>query len=104
MTRLKPAPLRDIKLSRVLFAMCWCAYAAAYTGRLNLSAAIAADTVFLLRATEKDVEAFLAEPVLANHPAVVGKRVYPLGLTSFRIDPYSGRQIIERLRESFARR
>nr|MBQ4317583.1 MFS transporter [Clostridia bacterium] len=41
MTRLKPAPLRDIKLSRVLFAMCWCAYAAAYTGRLNLSAAIA---------------------------------------------------------------
>lgn len=75
-----------------------------FFSRENLSAAIAADTVFLLRATEKDVEAFLAEPILANHPAVVGKRVYPLGLTSFRIDPYSGRQIIERLRESFARR
>ncbi|WP_100960916.1 Fe2+-enterobactin ABC transporter substrate-binding protein [Bosea sp. FBZP-16] len=75
-----------------------------FFSRENLSAAIAADTVFLLRATEKDVEAFLAEPVLANHPAVIGKRVYPLGLTSFRIDPYSGRQVIERLRESFARR
>ncbi|WP_152016626.1 MULTISPECIES: Fe2+-enterobactin ABC transporter substrate-binding protein [unclassified Bosea (in: a-proteobacteria)] len=75
-----------------------------FFSRENLSAAIAADTVLLLRATDNDVEAFLAEPVLANHPAVTGKRVYPLGLTSFRIDPYSGRQIIERLRESFARR
>lgn len=75
-----------------------------FFSRENLSAAIAADTVLLLRATDRDVEAFLAEPVLANHPAVTGKRVYPLGLTSFRIDPYSGRQIIERLRESFARR
>lgn len=74
-----------------------------FFSRENLSAAITADTVFLLRATQKDVEAFLAEPVLANHPAVVGKRVYPLGLTSFRIDPYSGRQILEQLRESFAR-
>lgn len=74
-----------------------------FFSRENLSAAIAADTIFLLRATQKDVETFLAEPVLANHPAVTGKRVYPLGLTSFRIDPYSGRQIIERLRESFAR-
>ena len=38
---IKPAPLRDIKLSRMLFAMCWIGYAAAYVGRLNLSAAIA---------------------------------------------------------------
>lgn len=74
-----------------------------FFSRENLSAAITTDTVFLLRATQKDVEAFLAEPVLANHPAVTGKRVYPLGLTSFRIDPYSGRQILKRVRESFAR-
>ena len=72
-----------------------------FFSRENLSAAITTDTVFLVRATEKDVQAFLAEPVLANHPAVIGKRVYPLGLTSFRIDPYSGRQILEQLRESF---
>lgn len=74
-----------------------------FFSRENLSAAIAADTVFLLRATEKDVQAFLAEPVLANHPAVTGKRVYPLGLSSFRIDPYSGRQILEQVRASFAK-
>lgn len=74
-----------------------------FFSRENLSAAIAADTVFLLRATQKDVEAFLAEPVLVNHPAVIRKRVYPLGLTSFRIDPYSGRQILEQLRASFAK-
>ncbi|MCV9940290.1 Fe2+-enterobactin ABC transporter substrate-binding protein [Boseaceae bacterium BT-24-1] len=74
-----------------------------FFSRENLSAAITTDTVFLLRATQKDVEAFLVEPVLANHPAVTGKRVYPLGLTSFRIDPYSGRQILEQLHESFAR-
>lgn len=73
-----------------------------FFSRENLSAAIAGDTVFLLRATEKDVQPFLDEPVLANHPAVLGKRVYPLGLTSFRIDPYSGRQILERVRQSFA--
>ncbi|WP_092157017.1 Fe2+-enterobactin ABC transporter substrate-binding protein [Bosea sp. CRIB-10] len=74
-----------------------------FFSRENLSAAIAADIVFLLRATQKDVEALLAEPVLANHPAVAGKRVYPLGLTSFRIDPYSGRQILEQVRASFAK-
>jgi len=39
--RVKPAPLTDMKLSRLLFVMCWIGYAAAYTGRLNLSAAIA---------------------------------------------------------------
>jgi iron complex transport system substrate-binding protein len=74
-----------------------------FFSRENLSAAITGDTVFLLRATDKDVTAFLAEPVLANHPAVLGKRVHPLGVTSFRIDPYSGRQVIETVRAAFAR-
>lgn len=74
-----------------------------FFSRENLSAAITGDTVFLIRATDRDVEAFLAEPVLANHPAVLAKRVYALGLTSFRIDPYSGRQVIETLRSTFAK-
>lgn len=74
-----------------------------FFSRENLSAAITGESVFLLRATEKDVQAFLDEPVLANHPAILGKRVYPLGLTSFRIDPYSGRQILERIHRSFAK-
>lgn len=75
----------------------------AFFSRENLSAAITGDTVFLLRATEADVQAFLDEPVLANHPAVLAKRVYPLGPTSFRIDPYSGRQVIVRIRSRFGR-
>lgn len=74
-----------------------------FFSRENLSAAVAGNAVFLLRATEKDVQTFLAEPVLANHPAVTGKRVYPLGLTSFRIDPYSSRQILEHIGKSFGR-
>lgn len=74
-----------------------------FFSRENLSAAITGDTVFLMRAEDKDVAAFLAEPVLANQPAVVKKRVYPLGLTSFRIDPYSGRQVVERIRSAFAK-
>jgi iron complex transport system substrate-binding protein len=61
----------------------------------NLAAAISGDSVFLLRAEEKDVEAFLADPVLANLPAVVNRRVYALGQSSFRIDYYSGLQVID---------
>ncbi|CAO4163530.1 Fe2+-enterobactin ABC transporter substrate-binding protein [Methylorubrum populi] len=75
----------------------------AFFSRENLSAAITGDTVFLLRATDRDVDAFLAEPVLANHPAVLGKRVHPLGLTSFRIDPYSARQVIATVGATFAK-
>lgn len=70
----------------------------------NLPAAIAGETVFLLRATEEDVGVFLADPVLANLPAVAGKRVYPLGPTSFRIDYYSGRQMIDTVARSLKNR
>jgi len=66
-----------------------------FISRENLSAAITGDSVFLLRGTDADVEAFLADPVLANLPAVINKRVYPLGPTSFRIDYFSGRQMID---------
>lgn len=61
----------------------------------NLAAAVTGDSVFLLRAGEKDVEAFLADPVLANLPAVINRRVYALGQSSFRIDYYSGLQVID---------
>lgn len=66
-----------------------------FISRENLSAAVAGDTVFLLRGTEKDVEAFIADPMLANLPAVANRKVYALGPTSFRIDYYSGRQMID---------
>ncbi|ROL80819.1 Fe2+-enterobactin ABC transporter substrate-binding protein [Pseudomonas protegens] len=72
-----------------------------FISRENLPAAISGDSVFLLSADESDVQAFLADPVLANLPAVIHKRVYALGPSSFRIDYYSGRQMIDAVAEHF---
>ena len=66
-----------------------------FISRENLSAAITGDTVFLLGGSDSDVQAFLADPVLANLPAVIHQRVYALGPSSFRIDYYSGREMID---------
>ncbi|UVL57802.1 Fe2+-enterobactin ABC transporter substrate-binding protein [Pseudomonas sp. B21-009] len=66
-----------------------------FISRENLSAAITGESVFLLGGTDADVQAFVADPLLANLPAVVQKKVYALGPTSFRIDYYSGRQMID---------
>ncbi|MFP6513371.1 Fe2+-enterobactin ABC transporter substrate-binding protein, partial [Pseudomonas aeruginosa] len=59
------------------------------------------DSVFLLGASDDDVQAFLADPVLANLSAVREKRVYALGPSSFRIDYYSGRQMIDNVARHF---
>ncbi len=72
-----------------------------FIARETLSAGIPGESVFLLRGTDRDVGSFLAEPVLANHPAVTAKRVYPLGLTSFRIDYYSGRDLVSSVARHF---
>lgn len=66
-----------------------------FISRENLSAAITGETVFLLRGTDADVEAFLADPVLANLPAVRNGRVFPLGPSSHRIDYYSGWEMVD---------
>lgn len=72
-----------------------------FISRENLSAAITGDTVFLLRGTEKEVATFLTDPMLANLPAVANRKVYALGSTSFRIDYYSGRQMIDMIAGHF---
>lgn len=61
----------------------------------NLSQAITGGSVFLLTGTEETAASFLAEPTVANLDAVKNDAVYPLGPTSFRIDPYSGRQFAD---------
>ncbi len=66
-----------------------------------LPAAITGDSVFLLNGTPETVAAFRADPVLANLPAVREGRVYPLGPTSFRVDYYSGLEIIRTLAPYF---
>ncbi|WP_414704939.1 Fe2+-enterobactin ABC transporter substrate-binding protein [Pseudomonas sp.] len=72
-----------------------------FISRENLPAAINGDSVFLLGGSDADVQAFLADPVLANLPAVQHKRVYPLGPSSFRIDYYSGQQMIDTVAGQF---
>jgi iron complex transport system substrate-binding protein len=65
-----------------------------FVSRENLPAAITGDGVFLLNGTEAGVANFVADPVLANLPAIRAGRVWPLGPTSFRVDYYSGLEII----------
>ncbi len=74
-----------------------------FISRENMPAAVETDHVFLLSATEEDVNAFVADPLLANRAAVRNGRVHPLGRTSFRIDYYSGRQMIEAVARAFRR-
>ena len=66
-----------------------------FISRENLAAAIGDADVFLLSADDNDAQAFRNDPVLANLPAVQHQRVYPLGPSSFRIDYYSGRQMLD---------
>ncbi len=61
----------------------------------NLSRAITGDAVFLLSGTDETVAEFTGEPALANLDAVQNGAVHPLGPTSFRIDPYSGREVAD---------
>jgi iron complex transport system substrate-binding protein len=69
----------------------------------NLAEAITGDSIFLLSGTDEAVRRFSADPVLANLAAVREGRVYPLGQTSFRVDYYSGLQIIDTVAPYFRR-
>ncbi|MDO5604521.1 MAG: Fe2+-enterobactin ABC transporter substrate-binding protein [Paracoccus sp. (in: a-proteobacteria)] len=63
---------------------------------------LTAETTFLLNAGQDRAEAFMVDPLLANLPSVRAGQVYALGETSFRIDYYSARQIVELLAARFA--
>ncbi|MBE3638565.1 Fe2+-enterobactin ABC transporter substrate-binding protein [Mangrovicoccus algicola] len=75
-----------------------------FISRENLGGAITGETVFLLNGTADTVRAFLADPVLANLPAVQKRQVYGLGQSSFRIDYYSGLQTAAAVAAQFAAR
>lgn len=61
----------------------------------NLSQAATGDAIFILTGTDENAEALKADATLANLPAVQSGEVYGLGETSFRVDPYSGRLIVD---------
>ena len=60
-----------------------------------------AETTFLLRVDDSMVDAFLKAPILANLPSVKKRQVYGLGVDSFRIDYFSGKEIIDGIVKTF---
>lgn len=67
----------------------------------NLAGAIAGDVVFLFRGEDKDASAFLADPILRNLTPVKNQHVYPLGISSFRIDYYSGLEMVDKILKTY---
>ena len=74
-----------------------------FTSYEGLADSVTGDHVFLIIATDEKVEAFKADPTLANVPAVRSDQVHPLGLASFRMDPYSATEIVNWFGEAFAK-
>lgn len=70
-------------------------------GGENLAAGLNGQSLFLFAGDQKDVEAIYANPLLAHLPAVEGKRVYPLGTETFRLDYYSALLVLQRLSSLF---
>lgn len=64
---------------------------------------LTAETSFLLRAPQERVDAFLHDPMLANLPSVKSRRVYSLGINSFRVDYYSANEIVRDVVKNFAK-
>lgn len=62
----------------------------------NLPAALAEpEVVFVIAGGDEDADALVNDPLLANTPAVANGQVFPAGPTSFRIDYFSGKQMID---------
>lgn len=72
---------------------------APYENLVDLTSA----TTFLLRFDDSKAAAFLKDPVFANVPSVKSGRVYGLGVNSFRIDYFSGREIVDGIVKTFGR-
>lgn len=64
---------------------------------------LTSDTTFLLRVDNSGTADFLADPVLANLPAVKAKQVYGFGANSFRIDYYSATEVVDGIVANFAK-
>ncbi|QCQ16245.1 Fe2+-enterobactin ABC transporter substrate-binding protein [Microbacterium sp. RG1] len=71
---------------------------ATYENLLQLTS----ETTFILAADDAQAQVFADDPVLANLPSVSAGRVYGLGVNSFRMDPYSSREIVEHVEDLFS--
>ncbi|PID96402.1 MAG: Fe2+-enterobactin ABC transporter substrate-binding protein [Actinomycetales bacterium] len=68
----------------------------------NASTALAeAKTLFPVPTSGDPTAAITADPLLANQPAVSGDALYLTPPTAFRLDYYSGRQLVQKMDEYF---
>ncbi|GAB3411049.1 Fe2+-enterobactin ABC transporter substrate-binding protein [Schumannella luteola] len=67
----------------------------------NAVGALTGETVFLISGGDAKVDDLKSVPVMANAPAVASGSLHPLGDTSFRIDYYSGLQIVDAVEKQF---
>ncbi|OHX10411.1 Fe2+-enterobactin ABC transporter substrate-binding protein [Chromobacterium sphagni] len=67
----------------------------------KFAAGLRGRSIMLFNADQGQVAQVLANPFLADNPAVRGKQVYAAGLDTFRLDYYSARNLLERLRKQF---
>lgn len=63
---------------------------------------LTSETTFLLRFDDSGIDPFVNEPTLANLFSVQAEQVYGLGANSFRVDYFSGREIVDSIVEKFA--
>ena len=56
---------------------------------------IKAPSIFLINAEQQEADQMMADPLLANMPAVKAKQVYPLGKRVFRLDYYTSQLVLE---------
>lgn len=68
----------------------------------NLVTGLTGRSVLMFAAGDKEQAALLAEPLVANSPAVKNKQVYALGEDSFRLDYYSANNVLTRLEQLFS--
>ncbi|MEV7013862.1 Fe2+-enterobactin ABC transporter substrate-binding protein [Streptosporangium sp. NPDC051022] len=68
----------------------------------NITRAIGDGSLFFVSHEPAEIEATQAKPLWKDLPAVKDKRVYDLGLDSFRLDYFSATNIVDRLEKQFA--
>jgi len=70
----------------------------------NLVTALTGNSALIFAAGDEGKKALLAEPLVANSPAIKNQQVYTLGEDSFRLDYYSANNVLTRLEELFAKK
>lgn len=63
---------------------------------------ITGQTALLFATDDSGKTRFMADPLLANSPAVQDQQVYSMGMDSFRLDYYSANHLLTRLESLFA--